>query len=133
MKKQRKKPLFERRDSVSLVGIQPEKEITAHLTCEICGDTWFRDMREKQLADYMTENVEANFRRVTDPNDGTYVDVDGVICDGCEDFYNDEYALAEDEEIEAQYFDELKEDACAAAGTGEFAIWHFDPELGDDK
>ena len=38
--------------------------------------------------------------------------------------------LAEDEEIEAQYLEELKEDACAAAGTGEFAIWHFNPELG---
>ena len=131
MKIQRKKPLFERRDAVPLVGIQPEKEITAHLTCEICDDTWFRDMTEKQLTDYMTENPEANFRRGTDPNDGTYVDVDAVICDGCEDFYNDEYALAE--EIEAQYLDELKEDACAAAGTGEFAIWHFDPELGDNK
>ena len=107
--------------------------ILAHLTCEICGDTWFRDMTEKQLADYMTENVEASFRRVTDPNDGTYVDLDGVICDGCEDFYNDEYTLAEDEEIEAQYLEELKEDACAAAGTGEFAIWHFDPELGDNE
>lgn len=76
----------------------------------------------------MTENIEANFRRVTDPNDGTYVDGHGnPICDSCEDFYNDEYALAlaEDEEIESQYLDELKEDACAAAGTGEFAIWHF--------
>lgn len=111
------------------------KSLLAHLTCEICGDTWFRDMTERQLADYMAENPEANFRGVTDPNDGTYVDVDGVICDGCEDFYNDDYALAlaEDEEIEAQYLEELKEDACAAAGTGEFAIWHFDPELGDDK
>lgn len=109
--------------------------ILAHLTCEICDDTWFRDMTEKQLADYMTENPEANFRRVTDPNDEAYVDVDGVICDGCEDFYGDEcaLALAEDEEIEAQYLEELKEDACAAAGTGEFAEWHFDPELGDDK
>ena len=133
MKKQRKKPLFERRDSVPLVGIQPEKEITAHLTCEICNDTWFRDMTEKQLTDYMTENPEANFRRVADSNDGTYVDVDGVICDGCEDFYTDQCEIAEDEEIEAEYLEELKEDACAAAGTGEFAIWHFDPELGDDK
>ena len=107
--------------------------IVAHLTCKICNDTWFRDMTEKQLADYMTENPEANFRRVTDPNDGTYVDVEGVICDGCEDFYNDEYALAEDEEVEAQYLEELKEDARAAAGTGAFAIWHFDPELGDNE
>lgn len=109
--------------------------IVAHLTCEICGDTYFRDMTEKQLTDYMTENIEANFRRITDSSDGTYVDLDGVICDGCEDFYNDEYALAlaEDEDVEAQYLDELKEDASAAAGTGEFAIWHFDPELGDNE
>lgn len=107
--------------------------ILTHLTCEICNDTWFRDMTEKQLSDYMTENPRANFRRVTDPNDGTYVDVDGVICDGCEDFYSDECEIAENEEIEAEILDELKEDACAAAGTGEFWIWHFDPELGEDK
>ena len=37
------------------------------------------------------------------------------------------------EEIEAQYLEELKENACAAAGTGEFAIWHFNPELGADE
>lgn len=107
--------------------------ICAHLTCDICGDTWFRDMTEKQLADYMDLHPEANFRPGTDPNDRTFVELDGVICDGCEDFYADEYALAADEEVEAQYLDELKEDACAAAGTGEFAIWHFDPELGDNE
>ena len=37
------------------------------------------------------------------------------------------------ENSEAEYLDELKEDACAAAGTGEFAMWHFDPELGDEE
>lgn len=99
-------------------------DISAHLTCEICGDTWFRDMTDQQLADYMAEHPEANFRRVTDPDDGTQVGIDGIICDGCEDFYNDECE---------QYLDELKEDACAAAGTGEFSIWHFDPELGDNE
>ena len=108
-------------------------QIAAQLTCEICQDTWFRDMDDQQLADFMAENKEANFRRITEPNNGTLVDIDGVICDGCEDFYTDECELAENEEIEAQYLDELKEDACAAAGTGEFAIWHFDPELGDNE
>ena len=105
----------------------------AYLTCEICGDTWFRDMDDQDLTDYMKAHPQANFRSVTDPEDGAYVDIVGVICDGCEDFYTDEYAceLAEAEEIEAQHLDELKEDACAAAGTGEFAIWYFDPELGD--
>lgn len=108
--------------------------IEAHLTCEICGDTWFRSMTEKQLADYMAENPQANFRKVTDLNDGTYADLQGVICDGnCEDFYADQCEIAENEEIEAQYLDELKEDACAAAGTGEFAMWYFDAELGDNK
>ena len=107
--------------------------ILAHLTCEVCGDTWFRDMDDRELADYMAENPEVNFRTVTDPNDGTYVDLDGTICDGCEDFYTDECELAEDEEIEAQYLEELKEDACAAAGTGEFSIWHFNPELGGNE
>ena len=105
------------------------KIIEAHLTCEICSDTWFRTMTEKQLADYIAENPEANFRRVTDPDDGTYVDLQGVVCDGCEDFYTDQCEIAEDEEIEAQYLDELEEDTCAAAGTGEFADWYFDPEL----
>ena len=109
--------------------------LLAHLTCEICDDTWFRDMGDRELSDYMAENPQANFRTVTDPVDGTYVDIDGAICDGCEDFYADEYALeiAENEEIEAQHLDERKADACAATGTGEFAIWHFDPELGADK
>ena len=102
--------------------------IEAHLTCEICGDTWFRSMTEKQLADYMAEHPQAYFRKVTDPDDGTHADLQGVICDGCEDFYADQCEIAEDEETEAQYLDERKEDACAAAGTGEFAIWHFDPE-----
>ena len=104
-----------------------------NLTCEVCNDTWFRDMTDRELADYMAEHPQADFRRVTDPNDGTYVDLDGTICDGCEDFYTDEYELAEAEEIEAQYLEELKEDACAAAGTGEFSIWHFNPELGADE
>ena len=107
--------------------------ICAHLTCEICDDTWFRDMDRSGTRRLYGGTSRSNFRRVTDPNDGTYVDLDGTICDGCEDFYTDEYELAEDEEIEAQYLDELKEDACAAAGTGEFAIWHFDPELGDNE
>ena len=107
--------------------------IEAQLTCEICNDTWFRDMTEKQLADFMAENKEANFRRVTEPSDGTSVEIEGIICDGCEDFYADECELAENEDIEAQYLDERKEDACAAAGTGEFALWHFDPELGDNE
>lgn len=75
--------------------------ITAHLTCEICGDTWFRDMTEKELTDYMDENPEANFRRATDPNDGEYVDLDGTVCDGCQDLYEDEFLqqLAEEEGI----------------------------------
>ena len=110
-------------------------DIVAHLTCEICDDTWFRDMDDRGLDAYISEHPKANFRMVTDPNNGTYVDLEGVICDGCEDFYTDEYALAlaEEAEIEAQYLEELKEDACAAAGTGEFALWHFDPELGDNE
>ena len=109
--------------------------VCAHLTCEVCNDTWLRDMTDRELADYMAEHPEANFRRVTAPNDGTYVDLQGTICDGCQDFYIDEYALAlaEEAEIEAQHLEELKEDASAAAGTGEFAIWHFDPELGGNE
>ena len=109
--------------------------ISAHLTCDICNDTWFRDMDDRELDAYISEHPKANFRMITDPNDGTYVDLEGVVCDGCEDFYTDEYALAlaEEAEIEAQYLEELNEDACAAAGTGEFAIWHFDPELGDNE
>ena len=43
----------------------------------------------------------------------------------------EEIAVAEN--TEAEYLDELKEDACAAAGTGEFADWNFDPELGADE
>ena len=108
-------------------------DIAAQLTCEICGDTWFRDMDERQLADFMAEHTAANFRRVTEPNDGTLVDIDGILCDSCEDFYAGECELAEDEEIEAHSLDELKADACAAAGTGEFALWHSDPELGDTE
>ena len=60
--------------------------IVAHLTCEICNDTWFRDMSDRELDGYIDEHPEANFRMITDPNDGTYVDLEGIICDGCEDF-----------------------------------------------
>ena len=35
--------------------------------------------------------------------------------------------------MHSQHLDELKENACAAAGTGEFAIWYFAPELGDNE
>lgn len=90
-------------------------------------------MNDRELDNYVAEHPEANFRMVADPNDGTYVDLHGIICDGCEDFYADQCEIAEDEEIEAQYLDEHKEDTCAAAGTGEFAMWHFDPELGADE
>jgi len=85
----------------------------------------------------MKGHPDAKLTTITD-SDGTvtkYVDLEDTLCDGCEDFYNDEYALtlAEDEEIEAQYLEELEEDACAAASTGEFTIWDFDPEIGDDE
>ena len=89
--------------------------IVAHLTCEICNDTWFRDMDAMELDAYLKENPDAPVTTITE-SDGTmtkYIDLDGVICDGCEDFYNDEYALdlAEDEEVGMQYLDEFKEDA----------------------
>ena len=95
--------------------------ILGQLSCYVCGDTWFRDMDDMEIAAYMAEHPEVDLSSLTD------IDLGETLCDGCEDFYNDEYELAEAEEIEAQHLEELKEDACAAAGTGEFAIWHFDP------
>lgn len=98
------------------------------LHCSVCADSWYRDMTNIEIAAFRVEHPNV------DPSQVTEVDLGETLCDGCEDFFNDEYALqrAEDEEIEAQYLDELKEDACAAAGTGEFAEWHFDPEIGDN-
>ena len=29
--------------------------ICAHLTCEVCGDTWYRDMDDMEITAYMAE------------------------------------------------------------------------------
>ena len=71
--------------------------ILGQLSCYVCGDTWFRDMDDMEIAAYMAEHPEVDLSSLTD------IDLGETLCDGCEDFYNDEYELAEDEEIEAQH------------------------------
>lgn len=79
-----------------------QETIVVHLTCVVCGDTWFCDMTEPQLTDYMSENPEETFTPKTSNDGEKYMDIGGAICDGCQDLYEDEFleTLAEEKGIE---------------------------------
>ena len=59
-----------------------------HFTCTYCGDTWFRELDDME--------VPAELEGVTIVKDADgiteYIDIDGVMCDGCEDYIADETA-----------------------------------------
>ena len=82
--------------------------ICAHLTCEVCGDTWYRDMDDMEITAYMAEHPGIDLSKVTD------IDLGEVLCDGCEDYINDEteaQAQAQDDPWSVYYNpDEDEED-----------------------
>ena len=71
-----------------------EKEIT----CEVCGDTWYRDMDDMEITAYMIEHPGIDLSKVTD------IDLGEVLCDGCEDYMDDETeAQAQDDPWSVYY------------------------------
>ena len=67
--------------------------LMGHLSCSYCNDTWFRDLDAMQVQAYIDENPELEERILA--REITDVDLGEVLCDGCEDFFRDEAALAE--------------------------------------
>ena len=108
--------------------------ILAHLTCEVCGDTWFRDMDDRELADYMAENPEVNLphghgSQRWNVRRFRWHDLRW----GVKTFTPMNMNSRKMKKSRRNTLKNLKEDACAAAGTGEFSIWHFNPELGGNE
>ena len=66
-----------------------------YLTCTACHDTWCRDMIDQEVQAYIEANPE--LKKYILSGEITDVDLDEVLCDGCEDFYADEAALDEAE------------------------------------
>ena len=59
-----------------------------YLTCSACHDTWCRDMIDQEVQAYIEANPE--LKRYILSGEITDVDLGEVLCDGCEDFFNDE-------------------------------------------
>ena len=83
-----------------------------YLTCYACGDTWCRDLIDLEVQAYIEANPELKDKILA--GDITEVDLGEVLCDGCEDFYREEAALAELELEEADDLDDL---------DGNYASW----------
>ena len=69
-----------------------------YLTCYACGDTWCRDLIDLEVQAYIEANPELKDKILA--GDITEVDLGEVLCDGCEDFYEDEAALDEAEHLD---------------------------------
>ena len=67
--------------------------LMGHLSCSFCNDTWFRDLDDMQVQAYIDENPELEERILA--GEITDIDLGEVLCDGCEDYFQDEAALAE--------------------------------------
>ena len=78
-----------------------------YLTCTVCHDTWCRDMIDQEVQAYIEANPE--LKKYILSGEITDVDLGEVLCDGCEDFYREEAALAE-----AEHLDDT---------DGDFASW----------
>ena len=68
----------------------------AYLTCYACHDTWCRDLIDQEIQAYIEANPELADAILSGQLDE--VDLGEVLCDGCEDFFHDEAALAEHED-----------------------------------
>ena len=67
----------------------------AYLTCYACQDIWCRDLTDSEVQAYIEAHPELAQKIRT--GELTEVDLGEVLCDGCEDFYRQETALAEAE------------------------------------
>ena len=68
------------------------------LSCYACQDTWERELTDSEVAAYLATHPE-----LAEPvRSGKIDELDfgEVLCDGCEDFYRDEAALADAEHLD---------------------------------
>ena len=66
-----------------------------YYSCYACQDSWCRDLIDQEVQAYIEENPELAESILS--GEMTDVDLGEVLCDGCEDFFQDEAALAEAE------------------------------------
>ena len=59
----------------------------ATYTCQACGDTWSRDLIDLEVQAYIEGHPELADRILS--GEITSVDLGEVLCDGCEDYWND--------------------------------------------
>ena len=67
-----------------------------YITCSACQDTWERDMRNTEIQAYIRQHPELEKQILA--GEIREVDLGEVLCDGCEDFFQDEADLAEHED-----------------------------------
>ena len=72
--------------------------ILAHLKCSVCGDNVNTIMDDMEITAYMREHPGIDLSKVTD------IDLGEVLCDGCEDYMDDETeAQAQDDPWSVYY------------------------------
>ena len=76
--------------------------ILAHLKCSVCGDTWYRDMDDMEITAYMIEHPGIDLSKVTD------IDLGEVLCDGCEDYMDDETEAQAQDDPWSVYYNPVK-------------------------
>ena len=62
-------------------------KLMGHLSCSVCNDTWFRDLDDMEIQAYIDGHPELEKRILA--REITDVDLGEVLCDGCEDYYDD--------------------------------------------
>lgn len=67
-----------------------------HYTCYACHDTWFRDLTDQEAQAYIEAHPE--LEESIRSGDIDSVDLGEILCDGCENYFQDETALALAEE-----------------------------------
>lgn len=63
-----------------------------YYSCYACQDSWCRDLIDQEVEAYIEENPELAEQIIS--GEITDVDLGEVLCDGCEDFFQDEADLA---------------------------------------
>ena len=66
--------------------------MTGYYSCYACQDSWCRDLMDQEVQAYIEENPELAESILS--GEMTDVDLGEVLCDGCEDFFEDEATLA---------------------------------------
>ena len=73
-----------------------------HLSCYACDDSWTRTLIDQEIQAYIEGHPELEERILS--GEITDVDLGEVLCDGCEDYFNDESeAQAQDNPFSDDY------------------------------